>query len=138
MNVLASDQAGRIASLIWNTSMLKGNVSVGLYVGGLDYGKGSPVMTENGAITNRDTMQKKPPDILLTNCKMLDYLLIRPDYTRIWSSDGCVSPLKYVAVDEIHTFDGAQGTDLACLLRRLKTRLRIPQGNLCCIGTSGR
>lgn len=44
--------------------------------------------------------------------------------------------LKYIAVDELHTFDGAQGTDLACLLRRLKRRLGIYDGYLCCIGTS--
>lgn len=136
MNALASDQAGRVAKLIWDNPDLKGNVSVGLYVGGLDKGKGSPVMGPDTVITDRETMQNNPPDILLTNYKMLDYLLIRPDYTHIWKADAYVSPLKYVAVDEIHTFDGAQGTDLACLLRRLKTRLRIPQGSLCCIGTS--
>ena len=39
-------------------------------------------------------------------------------------------------MDELHTFDGAQGTDLACLLRRLKRRLGIYDGYLCCIGTS--
>jgi DEAD/DEAH box helicase domain-containing protein len=32
--------------------------------------------------------------------------------------------------------DGAQGTDLACLVRRLKVRLRTPQHFLCCVGTS--
>lgn len=136
MNALASDQAGRIAKLIWNNPLLKGNVSVGLYVGGLEHGKGTLVMSPDGVITDRETMQNNPPDILLTNYKMLDYLLIRPDYTRIWGPAGGIHPLKYVAVDEIHTFDGAQGTDLACLLRRLKTRLRIPQGSLCCVGTS--
>lgn len=135
MNALASDQAGRIARLISGNPELKGNVSVGLYVGGLDKGHGSMVMGEDSVIIDRETMQNNPPDILLTNYKMLDYLLVRPDYTRIWASKG-FSPLKYVAVDEMHTFDGAQGTDLACLLRRLKTRLRIPQGSLCCVGTS--
>ena len=135
MNALASDQAGRIARLISGSPELRGNVSVGLYVGGLDKGHGSMVMGEDSVITDRETMQNNPPDILLTNYKMLDYLLVRPDYTRIWASSG-LSPLKYVAVDEMHTFDGAQGTDLACLLRRLKTRLRIPQGSLCCVGTS--
>lgn len=44
--------------------------------------------------------------------------------------------LKYIAVDELHTFDGAQGTDLACLLRRLKARLSVLPGQICCIGTS--
>lgn len=44
--------------------------------------------------------------------------------------------MGYVVVDELHTFDGAQGTDLACLLRRLKARLDTPENHLCCIGTS--
>lgn len=50
--------------------------------------------------------------------------------------DNDVETLKYIAVDELHTFDGAQGTDLACLLRRLKRRLGIYDGYLCCVGTS--
>ena len=44
--------------------------------------------------------------------------------------------LRFIVVDELHTFDGAQGTDLACLIRRLKSRLNIPDGYLCCVGTS--
>ncbi|MHC5721912.1 MAG: hypothetical protein ACYTX0_60310, partial [Nostoc sp.] len=42
----------------------------------------------------------------------------------------------YLIVDEIHTFDGAQGTDLACLIRRLKARLQTPKRHLACVGTS--
>ncbi|MCK5666988.1 MAG: hypothetical protein KAI17_26055, partial [Thiotrichaceae bacterium] len=34
------------------------------------------------------------------------------------------------------TFDGAQGTDLSCLIRRLKHRLQTPKNHLACIGTS--
>lgn len=134
MNALASDQAGRMAKEIWNSSKLKDNVRVGLYVGGSGH-SGSKIMTENSVITNRDTMQSNPPDILLTNYKMLDYLLVRPGYTGIWAN-GADNALRYVVVDEFHTFDGAQGTDLACLLRRLKSRLSIQRGQLCCIGTS--
>ncbi|CAA9891159.1 hypothetical protein METHB2_350038 [Candidatus Methylobacter favarea] len=36
-------------------------------------------------------------------------------------------------VDELHTFDGAQGTDLACLIRRLKARLDTPRQHLVCV-----
>ena len=38
-------------------------------------------------------------------------------------------------VDELHTFDGAQGTDLACLIRRLRVRLGA-KDDLICVGTS--
>ena len=135
MNALATDQAGRIARLIAGSDRLRGNVTAGLYVGGLKPGEGSCVMGEDGVITDRATMRSNPPDILLTNYKMLDYLLVRPTDAQIWSENG-PDTLSFIAVDEMHTFDGAQGTDLACLLRRLKSRLGVPRGHVCCVGTS--
>jgi DEAD/DEAH box helicase domain-containing protein len=134
MNALAADQAKRIAELIYNSPELKGNVTAGMYVGGHDL-SASRLMGEHQIITNHETMRASPPDILLTNYKMLDYLLVRPIDAIIWR-DNNPETLKHIAVDELHTFDGAQGTDLACLLRRLKSRLLTPEGYLCCIGTS--
>ncbi len=134
MNALATDQAGRVAKLIFQSPELKGNVTVGMYVGG-EESSPSRMMTENGVITDHETMLNSAPDILMTNYKMLDYLLVRPKDASLWK-DNKKETLKYVAVDELHTFDGAQGTDLACLLRRLKARLGIMSGYLCCVGTS--
>ena len=105
-----------------------------MYVGGHEDSP-SRVMSEDRVITDHETMLSSPPDILLTNYKMLDYLLVRPKDAALWK-DNNPDTLKYIAVDELHTFDGAQGTDLACLLRRLKSRLFIQPGFLCCIGTS--
>lgn len=134
MNALATDQAKRIAELIWKSPELRGNVTVGMYVGGYTQ-NASRMMSENMVITDHETMLNKAPDILMTNYKMLDYLLVRPKDAALWK-DNKPDTLKYIAVDELHTFDGAQGTDLACLLRRLKSRLWTPGGYLCCIGTS--
>lgn len=134
MNALAADQAKRIAELIHGSPELRGNVTAGMYVGGLERTP-SRTMSEYGIITDHETMLSAPPDILLTNYKMLDYLLVRPNDARLWQDNG-PETLKYIAVDELHTFDGAQGTDLACLLRRLKHRLGIYDGYLCCVGTS--
>ena len=134
MNALASDQAKRIAEEIFKLSELKGKVTVGMYVGGLT-DKPSLAMGEHGVITDHETMLTNPPDILMTNYKMLDYLLVRPKDAKLWA-DNAPETLKFIAVDELHTFDGAQGTDLACLLRRLKTRLQTPEGHICCVGTS--
>lgn len=89
------------------------------------------------AITNREEMQSNPPDILLTNYKMLDYLLMRPKDQRIWEHNiKTASLLQYLVLDELHTYDGAQGADVACLIRRLKEHLSIPKGALCVVGTS--
>jgi DEAD/DEAH box helicase domain-containing protein len=123
MNALASDQAKRIASLIYSSAELTGDVTVGMYVGGEKKNQ-SEVIVKNKVITHHETLIKYPPSILLTNYKMLDYLLVRPKDSALWKNNG-PQTLKYIVVDELHSFDGAQGTDLACLLRRLKSRLNI-------------
>lgn len=134
MNALANDQAKRLAKLIHGNENLRGNVTAGLFVGESDK---NPVkgMLPSKLITDKNTMRKNPPDILLTNYKMLDYLLIRPGDFPLWQQNA-PDTLKYLVVDELHTFDGAQGTDLACLIRRIKARLKTPENHLCCIGTS--
>lgn len=43
--------------------------------------------------------------------------------------------LAYLVLDELHTYDGAQGTDVACLIRRLGQRLGNPEA-ICPVGTS--
>lgn len=132
MNALAGDQAKRFAEVIHSTPQLKGKVRVGLFVGGESEEK---YMGEKQVITCKNTLRKSPPDILLTNYKMLDFLLMRPKDQVLWQHNKA-DTLKYLVVDELHTFDGAQGSDLAMLIRRLKARLGVKTENLICIGTS--
>jgi DEAD/DEAH box helicase domain-containing protein len=134
MNALATDQAKRFAQAIYGNPELRSYVTAGLYLGGQDL-EAVPVMTENQAITDRDSMRKAPPDILLTNYKMLDYLLVRSADLPLWGDNG-PETLRYLVVDEMHTFDGAQGADLACLIRRVKERVKAQRGQLVCVGTS--
>lgn len=133
MNALASDQARRFAEVIHDTPELKGKVNVGLFVGGGDSGDKS--MTQEGVITDKSTLRQNPPDILLTNYKMLDYLLMRPKDQTLWRYNQ-PETLRYLVVDELHTFDGAQGSDLAMLIRRLKAHLKVPKDHLVPVGTS--
>jgi DEAD/DEAH box helicase domain-containing protein len=134
MNALATDQAKRIARLIEQQPSLKGKVTAGLYVGDQEEHP-TKVMTAEQIITDRYSLRESPPDILLTNYKMLDLLLLQPANQKIWQQNQ-PETLRYLVVDEFHTFDGAQGTDLACLLRRLKYRLSTPVNHLVCVGTS--
>ncbi|MGV3485068.1 MAG: DEAD/DEAH box helicase, partial [Planctomycetaceae bacterium] len=147
MNALAADQEKRFANIIWNSATLRNaGVTVGNYTGRYDpsdpsAGKdsGNRLMGERHGISHHETLQQSPPDILLTNYKMLDYLLIRPQDSRLWrfNEPGLAEqPLKFLVLDELHTYDGAQGADVACLIRRLKQRLGIPQRELCVVGTS--
>lgn len=134
MNALAADQARRIGKEIWNDPRLKGRVTAGMYTGS---GRGEHrSMGPDYVITDREALRKTPPDILLTNYKMLDFLLLRPEDQPLWRGTGAES-LKYLILDELHTYDGAQGSDVACLVRRLKAKLGVDAGGrLCCVGTS--
>ena len=67
-------------------------------------------------------MHDAPPDILLTNYKMLDHLLLHPGRADMWRLSA--ESLQYLVLDEFHTYDGAQGTDVAMLLRRLGLTLK--------------
>jgi DEAD/DEAH box helicase domain-containing protein len=138
MNALATDQAARLAKTIWQDKRLRGQVTAGLFIGvGKDGKKYPKDMAEGHIIENRESILDSPPDILLTNFKMLDYALMRENYQRLWQHNHEDSSLlRFLVLDELHTYDGAQGTDVANLIRRLKLKLGVEAGQLCPIGTS--
>ncbi len=79
-------------------------------------------------------MQGAPPDILVTNYSMLEYMLTRPiespifEMTRAWLA-GADGRAVTLVLDEAHTYTGAKGTEVAQLVRRLKERLGIQPGS---------
>lgn len=81
----------------------------------------------------RDEIAADPPDILLTNYVMLELLL-----TRALHSDrrviAAAEDLKFLVLDELHTYRGRQGADVALLVRR--TREACHAQNMLCVGTS--
>lgn len=80
----------------------------------------------------RAKIRERPPDILLTNFMMLEYLMTRqtPDDTAIvTASEG----LRFLVMDELHSYRGRQGADVAMLVRRVRERFNP---HLQCIGTS--
>ncbi|OBH19691.1 DEAD/DEAH box helicase [Mycolicibacter sinensis] len=120
MNALANDQEQRLAKLITGDPRLEA-VTAGLYTGEQTSG-GRTRVSEHGLITDRALMHDAPPDILLTNYKMLDHLLLHPGRAEMWRRSA--DSLCYLVLDEFHTYDGAQGTDVAMLLRRLGLTLK--------------
>jgi len=89
----------------------------------------------------RHEMHEAPPDILVTNYSMLEYMLMRPlerpvfDKTREWLHKNPEKTL-FLVVDEAHLYRGAAGAEVALLLRRLRQRLDIPSHRLQVICTS--
>lgn len=81
----------------------------------------------------RLSVAASPPDILLTNFMMLEYLMTRQDATDQTVISHCQN-LQYLVLDELHTYRGRQGADVALLVRRIRALL-APEG-LQCIGTS--
>lgn len=116
MNALANDQAGRLAKLITENAAYRG-LTAALYTGEASH-QPSTIVTADSLITDREMIRGSAPDVLLTNYKMLDQLLLRRADRSLWEASA--SSLRYLVLDEFHTYDGAQGTDVGMLLRRLR------------------
>ena len=85
-----------------------------------------------------DTDQRRrvaddPPDILLTNFMMLELLITRQEELDRRVIGNCAG-LRFLVLDELHTYRGRQGADVALLVRRVRERLQPEK--LLCIGTS--
>ncbi|WP_037182166.1 DEAD/DEAH box helicase [Rhodococcoides fascians] len=140
MNALANDQLKRLRGLL--TSMP--DITFGRYTGETvqstrDAESGfrssnpgqEPLPNE---MLSRDQMRVAPPHILLTNYAMLEYLLLRPADLELFDGEHS-GTWKFIALDEAHVYDGAQGAEVALLLRRLRERVGRARP-LQCIATS--
>ncbi|MAG94459.1 MAG: hypothetical protein CMJ48_12015 [Planctomycetaceae bacterium] len=102
----------------------------------LGFGEGNePVRFERytgqEAHEKREEITQNPPDILLTNYVMLELLLTRPfEQSLVNSARG----LSFLVLDELHTYRGRQGADVALLVRRVREACHAP--NMLCVGTS--
>lgn len=79
----------------------------------------------------RQQMRENPPHILLTNYMMLELLLTRMSERTI--RDAIYSNLRFLVFDELHTYRGRQGADVAMLIRRIRAKCLQ---NVISIGTS--
>ena len=82
--------------------------------------------------TRREELRRRPPQIMLTNYVMAEYMLVRPEDQRFLDRTG--GGLRFLVLDELHTYRGRQGADVAMLIRRLKERAAA--SNLIHVGTS--
>ncbi len=119
MNALANSQEEELKKFIGNVS---GNapITFARYTG-----------QESAEV--RESVSKNPPDILLTNFMMLELLMTRQDELDRRVMENCRG-LRFLVLDELHTYRGRQGADVALLVRRVRERLSPER--LQCIGTS--
>ena len=83
-------------------------------------------------LLSRAEMLESPPEILVTNYAMLEHLLLLPRNAGLFAH----ADLRFIVLDEVHSYAGAQAIEVAFLLRKLKTRLGISEGQVRAIGTS--
>lgn len=143
MNALANDQLKRLRSLLEGT-----DITFGRYTGDTEERQADAIASwseENPGATkipneliSREQIRRTPPNILLTNYSMLEYLLLRPQDAPLFQG-AFGSSWRHIAIDEAHIYSGALGTEIAYLLRRLKARIRSDAGaqlDLRCYATS--
>lgn len=116
MNALANSQREELTKYLGD----KGPVTFARYTGQEDEAE-------------RERIKNNPPDILLTNFMMLELLMTRQDELDQQVMKNCAG-LQFLVLDELHTYRGRQGADVAMLVRRVRERLASPK--LQCIGTS--
>jgi len=96
---------------------------------------------EDPELLTRHEVLANPPDLLVTNYSMLEYMLMRPlerpifDATRDWLERNPDERLLLV-IDEAHLYRGSSGAEVGLLLRRLRSRLSLPPERLQVICTS--
>lgn len=122
MNALANSQIKEIQKFVSQADLpLPHRPLVGRYTG------------QEGR-EERERMAENPPDILLTNFMMAELLLTRQDTLDTTVMNNAAG-LEFIVLDELHTYRGRQGADVAVLVRRLKNRC-TPTREPICIGTS--
>lgn len=82
-------------------------------------------------LLSREEMLANPPHILVTNYAMLEHLLLLPRNAPLFEH----ADLRFLVLDEVHTYSGAQATEVALLLRKLRNRYAA-KAELRCVGTS--
>ena len=126
MNALANSQLEEINKFL---SSVPGAIKVQRYTG-------QERSAEREGLRNGTEV----PDILLTNYMMLEFMLLRPEDSKIIAH---CRGLNFLVLDELHTYRGRQGSDVALLIKRLRQRVGRTEADdagadnkLICIGTS--
>ena len=96
---------------------------------------------EDTELLTRHEIQTASPDLLVTNYSMLEYMMLRPIERSIFQQTRdyfVANPNErfILVLDEAHLYRGAQGTEVAMLIRRLRHRLELSAQQFQVITTS--
>ncbi len=129
LNALVNDQVERLATWLHGQS----NVTFVHYTG--ETPRESPgeleAQRDPCRLLTRLEAQRNPPDILVTNYSMLEYLLCRPQDAPLFGN-----ALRTLVLDEAHLYNGSLATEIALLLRRVMLRCCVRPEDVLQIATS--
>jgi len=132
LNALIASQEERLKA--W-TAPFEGKIRFALYNGLLpDRVKASAHLPRPECVQDRKILRDSPPPILVTNVTMLEYMLLRPQDAPIRGKSR--GKLRYVVLDEAHTYVGANAAEIALLLRRVCLAFGVAPADVRFIATS--
>lgn len=132
LNALINSQRERLSA--W-TSYFNGKLRFCLYNGNTPEDVKAHVQNANlSEVMSREGLRASPPPILITNSTMLEYMLIRNVDQPILEKSK--SKLKYIVLDEAHSYIGSQAAELSLLIRRALHAFGVSPGQVRFIATS--
>ena len=131
LNALINSQRERLRA--W-TEAYDDGVRFCLYNGNTERNKHRDQGQFPHEIMTRKSMRETPAPILVTNATMLEYMLVRKDDNPIiQQSQG---KLRWIVLDEAHTYVGSQAAELSLLLRRVMHAFGVDSKDVRFIATS--
>ncbi len=136
LNALIESQKERLSA--W-TGPFNDKIRFCLYNGNTDEISSSERKKEAPEqIVDRETLRDKPSPILVTNATMLEYMLVRAQDSAIMSksSKDSKGTLRWIVLDEAHSYIGSQAAELSLLLRRVLLGFNVDASDVRFIATS--
>lgn len=129
MNALVNDQIRRLRKIFEDYSDC--GITFGKFTGETEeeYKKALKKYQDNNdspldgcELISREQMRNNPPNILITNYAMLEYMLLRPGDNIIFDA-AYADKWKYIVFDEAHSYTGAKGIEVGTLVKRIKAMI---------------
>lgn len=131
LNALINSQQNRLDA--W-TDGFGGQIRHCLYTGALENERRASDQQFKGQVIDRKSLRERPPQILVTNATMLEYMLIRKEDEPILQKSA--GKLRWIILDEAHTHIGSQAAEMALLLRRVMLAFQVKPQDVRFVATS--
>lgn len=131
LNALINSQQNRLDA--W-THGFGGQIRHCLYTGALENERRTTDPQYKGQVIDRKSLRASPPQLLVTNATMLEYMLIRKDDEPILQKSA--GKLRWIILDEAHTHIGSQAAEMALLLRRVMLAFQVKPQDVRFVATS--